>query len=429
MLRRIKQELAEGRNLITFTTLRVGEQVLGVVMPLMVAKLFSSELFASYSLARMVIFFVAALTISAAQRPFIVYANQEREKTGKINRSFSTQCIFVVVSLWLYLIVVLLFAGPIKSFAKISTADLVFVSLAFVGFAAKVFICNLFMALGQRTKNALAGLTYEAAAVFFIVFFYTVDRINLHSVFLVYFLSSVFLFIIFVKKIDFSLLHPFELDLIHFKGMLAFTNWVMLGATAGYFVNWGDNLVLRFFVPMQQIGIYNFSYLIFKGLMLLIVALQQYFLPFISQHIDNKEKLHNYLYVKRPKVMALGLLVLVGAFFLLPYILNPIYGSVYFKWDVVLRILLIATAVRLYVIFYYPLFDALKKYRYITLAVVVQITVNIVLDLVFVPYIGILGAAVATVIAYFCSAILMEVYYRLHIRGLVVYDKRNNTGV
>jgi len=366
----------------------------------------------------MVIFFIAMLTIFSIQRPFIVYANQERSKTGKINHSFSAQCIFLAVSLSLYFVVIVLFADQIASFAKIARADLVFVSLAFIGVVVKTFVFNLFMALGQRIRNALAGVTYNALAILFIIGFYLTDNINLHSVFLVYFLSNISLVFFFVKAFDFKLLFPFRFDPHCLKQMLDFTKWVMFGVTAAYFINWGDNLVLKWYsVPMADIGIYNFSYQIFKGLVFLIAALGQYFLPFISQHINNKEKLRNYLFVKRPKIIVLGLIALVGTFFLIPYLLRLLYGSVYLRSELVLQILLIAGVITLYTVFYNPIFNALKKYKFFGIATLIQLAINVILDFVFIPYMGILGAAVATVIAYFCRAVIIEIYFRLYIRN------------
>lgn len=421
MLEKIKRQLSQAKTLFGFISLRATGQALGAVLPLVVAKFFEPELFGSYLLARMVVFLVTALTISAAQTPFIVHANQEREKTGKINKSFSVQCIFLAISLCLFFMVIGLFSGPIAAFAKVSKADLIFVSLAFVGFVIYTFLCSLFLALGHRIKNAFAGLAYNAFAILFIVIFYLTDNINLRSIFLVYFLSGCSVVLFFTKTINFSLLLPFDFDSKHFKEMLNFTKWLMLGVTAAYFINWGDNIVLRIFVPIKDIGIYGFAYQIFKGMIFLTAGLNHYFLPFLSQYAGDKAKLRYYLSSKRPKIIVLGLAGLACIFFSVGYVLRLLYGDVYSQSIPVLQILLVANAVNLYSIFYTSLFYALKRYRFYQIATVSQIVINVILNFVFIPYIGILGAAVATVIAYFCRAIILEVYFRLRVRSLI-YD-------
>ena len=419
MFGKIKQQLTEGKNLMTFVGLRFASQVLGMVLPFVVAKFFSSALFGSYLLARMVVFFVAALTISSIQTHFIVHANQERNETGKINKSFSVQCIFLGISLCLFFIMVTVFGDAIVVFAKISRFDLIFVSLAFVGFVLQTFLYNLFMALGRRTTSALAGLTYNFFTVFFVVIFCLIDWINLRSVFLVYFLSSVFVLAFFIRAVDYNLLVPYKFSPADFRKMLDFTKWLMLNTTAAYFVYWGGNLVLRIFVSMEDIGDYGFGYNVFKGLIFLTAAIGNYFLPFLSQHLENKEKLRSYLSVKRPKIIALGLVTLACVFFLFPHLRSLIYGDRYLQSQAVLPVLLIANVIALYGVFYQYLFNALKKYKLVGLATVVQVVINIILSFVFIPYMGIVGAAVATTIAYLCRTIIFELYFRLHIRRVL----------
>jgi O-antigen/teichoic acid export membrane protein len=419
MFAKVKQQLTEGKNLMTFVGLRFAGQLLGIVLPFVVAKFFSSALFGSYLLARMVVFFVAALTISSAQTPFIVHANQERNETGKINKSFSIQCIFLGISLCLFFVMVTVFAGQIAVFAKISRFDLIFVSLAFVGFVLQTSLCNLFMALGQRTTSALAALTYNFFTVLFVIIFCLTGWINLRSVFLVYFLSAVLVLAFFIRAVDYSLLGPYNFNSTHFRKMLDFTKWLMLSTTAAYFVNWGGNLVLRIFVSIEDIGDYGFGYTVFKGLIFLTAAIGLYFLPFISQHLENKEKLRNYLSVKRPKIIALGLVALVCVFFVFPHLRRLIYGDRYLQSEAVLQILLIANVTALYSVFHQYLFNAMKKYKLVGLATVVQVVINIILSFVFIPYMGIVGAAVATTIAFLCRTIIFELYFRLHIRRVL----------
>lgn len=414
MLSKLKQQLALGKNLIIFTTLRgVG----GMLFPLLVAKFFSEDLLGSYGLARMIIFFVATLTISSAQTPFIVHANEERDKTGKINKSFSVQCIFLVISLFLFFFIVTLFAGPVSAFAKIAKSDLVFVTLAFIGFVGQLFLCNLFMALGQRTKSAFIGVVYNFLTVLFVIAFWFFDNINLRSVFLTYFLSSVLLVLFFVGTLDFKVLLPLYFDSGYFKKMLHFTFWVILGSTSIYFINWGNNIVLRIFVSIKEIGIYLFAFTIYKGLTFSVSAIGQYFLPFISRNINDKDKLRNYLAVKRPKIIAVGLAGLVLVFFFFPYMRQLIYGDKFSLADPIVRCLLLGNVINLYTVFYGALFNAFKKYKFLNITAVVQIVISVILSFILIPRMGLMGAAIATVIAYFCKAVLLEIYFRLYIKS------------
>lgn len=401
---------------MTFTGIKAVGQALGMIAPLVVAKFFSAELFGSFSLARMVVFFFVSLLIASTQIPFIVFANQERAESGKISKSFTVQCVFLILSFCIFGAVIFPFGKYVTAFAKINYGDLIFVVLAFVGLAVKTFVCGLFLATGNRLKNALAELVFGLLSILLIFVFYLFYRIDLRSVFLIYFISSVVLVICFLGLIDYSVLLPFRLDRQQFHGLLEFTKWQFMGITAIYFINCGNNLVLRYFVPMGDIGVYNFGYQLFKGLMVLLASIGAYFLPFISQHINSPKKIREYLYSKRPKILLAGIIVIIGAYFVFPFGIDLIYGEVYQGNEKVFRILLLATATSSYSIFYGTLFTALRRYKFIFFTYIFQISINLIMNILLIPLLGISGAAVATVIGYASKAIFFELYFRLKVK-------------
>jgi len=419
MLSRTKQQLKQGKTLITFTSLQATGEALGMIAPLVVAKFFSEDLFGRYSLAKMVVFFFTSVLIASAQAPFIVYATQEREKTGRINRSFSVQCVFLVFSIIAFLSLNLIFSKALAAFVGIPPADLTFVSLAFIGIALKTFFSNLFMALGQRVKSSLAEVVFGSLALAIVLALCFTGNVNLRTAFFSYFVSGLLVAILSLATVDFKLLLPFDFSWGHFKYMFDFTKWVMLGSTAAYFVNWGDNIVLRSFVSMGDIGEYNLGYQIFKGITMLAFVMNAYFLPFISERAEDSARMRNYLFNKRPKVFLVCLLGVVLVFLFAPTILKLFYGNTYQKSATILRVLLVGSVALFYTIFYYPVLNALKKYKFAQTVSLLQAVLNLALDLVLVPVMGLLGAAVATVFAYFCWAGAVEVYFRVKIRKLL----------
>jgi O-antigen/teichoic acid export membrane protein len=418
MLEKLKQEAIQGRSLLKFVALKATGEALAMVAPLLVAKFFSPSIFGSYSLAKMVVFLFVSMLISSTQAPFVVYAGKEQTCTGKINRTFTIQCVFLVVSLILFLAVVLTFSRFIMSFAQISKANLFFVYLAFVGVSVKTFLSNMFLAVDQKTRHALLELVFGICGVLLILIFRFFNWVNLTSVFLIYFLAAIFVIISFARYIEYSKLLPLAWDQKYFTDSLNFAKWVILGASSVYLINWGDNLVLRYFVSMDDIGIYNFAYSLFKGMTMLTFGLIYYFMPFVSKNINNKQSMNTYIFSKRPKAFLLGLAPICILFIFAPYAVRMAYNGIYDNSIAVLRILLVGSALALYCAFYAPLFHALERYRFSQSIDAVQALVNILLDLVFIPQIGMYGAAIATVIAYCCRTVILEIYFRKRIRKL-----------
>ena len=416
MFKLIKREFGLAKKLMAFSTLCFIAQVVGAMLPLLIAKFFTEVEFGSFSLAKMIVFFAATLTMGATQRPFIVYANEERALTGKINKSFSVQLTLLFFGILASGATLLVFHNPIARFAGIGIGDLVFVFLALAGFSGKFFFCNLLMALGERIQNGIAGLIYACLNITIIILFYVFGYLNLRTIFLSYFLSMILLVLLRFKILDLKLLAPFTIDRQHLRKTLNFAKWVFLGSTAAYFINWGDNLVLRIFVPLGEIGVYNFAYQLFKGLLFTTGIINQYFLPFIVTHITDHSKIRDYLFNKRPKIILLGVVVWIGVFFAVPLAIEFVYGGKYLSAVPVFQILSIALLFRLYITFYNPLYNALERYRFTTFATIVQITVNLLLAFALVPYYGIKGAAAATVCAYLCKLIIFEIYYQIFLR-------------
>jgi O-antigen/teichoic acid export membrane protein len=417
ILHKIRGEIAEGKTLIQFGFVGALGQGFGMITPLVIARFFTPELLGSYYLTKMVLFFFASLLLSYMQTPFVVFASQERGKTGKINKSFSVQCTFYAFSAAAFLLVIVFGGKAIAEFAKISLKDLFFVAMAFVGIALKTVLCNLFLSLGQRMRNALAELVFGSVSIICVVAFCLAGRVNIQNVFLVYFIAGLLVAVVFGWRLDYRVLGPLTFDKRQFRDTLAFTKWIIIGATAAYFIGWGDSIVLRFLTSMGDVGTYNLGYDIFKGTTMLIFIIYVYFLPFVSQHIDDNVKIREYLLVKRPKIFLLGLAGIAACFILAPYVFRIAYRGVYQDSVTIVRILLIGSVLALYNIFYEVVFDALKKYRVTQTAVVLQVLLNLILDVILVPLMGITGAAIAAVVGYAVRVVIYEMYFRTNIQS------------
>ena len=423
MIDKFKKELNQSKTFFSFSFLKIFGQGIAFILPLAIAKILSPEGFGSYSLSMMIVFFFTSAFIASSQTPFIVYANEELKKTKKINKSFSVQLLFLYTSIIFFIILTFVFSNHITNFANISNLQLAFLFLAYLGIGLNSVIENLFLALNKRINHSLYSLAIGIVNVVLLLFFYFQNNLNLNTVFLIYFLSSIISALLFLHKIDITILFPFVFDKKLFREMFQWTKWQIMGLTAVYFINWGDNLVLRYFVSMEEIGIYNLGYQIFKGLISLTFILNSYFLPFISQNIDNKERMRNYLYVKRPKIMLAGVFCIILLYFIIPKSFNLIYGDIYTESVTILKILLIGNIIVLYNVFYTPILNSLKKYKFYQLSNIAHIAINILLNVILVPIIGASGAAVATVIAYFCKTVMFELYLYKRIQDFSLFTK------
>lgn len=400
---------------------------MGMLAPLFIAKLTSPALLGSYALSKMIMFFFLSMTINAVQTPFIVYANQEKTKTGRINKSFTIQLLFLLISIILFTFLQIIFNEYLKNFANISTLELFYLTLAFIGISFKSFLGNIFLAMNQKIKNSLVEVFFGTSLIILLFLLYLLNQVTLANVFLIYFLSAVLIFLTFVKKINLNNLLPLKFEKKHFQKIFKFAKWQVLGLTAAYFINWGDNIVLRYFVSMEEIGVYNLSYQIFKGLVSLIFILNIYFLPLLSQNTNHTKKLKEYLFQKKPRIFILAVLLIIVIYLFTPLFLKLIYGNTYNDSIIILRILLIATVFVSYNVFYVPLLNAFKRYKFSQLSNVIHIAINLILNIIFIPKIGLTGAALATTLAYVSKTIMLEIYIHKKLNYLSIFKKENRS--
>ena len=235
MIDKFKKELNQSKTFFSFSFLKIFGQGIAFILPLAIAKILSPEGFGSYSLSMMIVFFFTSAFIASSQTPFIVYANEELKKTKKINKSFSVQLLFLYTSIIFFIILTFVFSNYITNFANISNLQLAFLFLAYLGIGLNSVIENLFLALNKRINHSLYSLAIGIVNVVLLLFFYFQNNLNLNTVFLIYFLSSIISALLFLHKIDITILFPFVFDKKLFREMFQWTKWQIMGLTAVYF--------------------------------------------------------------------------------------------------------------------------------------------------------------------------------------------------
>ncbi|AKB24328.1 Membrane protein involved in the export of O-antigen, teichoic acid lipoteichoic acids [Methanosarcina sp. MTP4] len=423
MINSLIKNLKQSNSFLSFTSLSALAQGIGFILPLIIAKILSPEGFGSYSLSMMIVFFFTTAIVSSSQTPFIVYSNEELKKNNKINKAFTAQLMMFLSSILIFAFLLLAFSNPIAKFAQISFNQLILLYFAFLGIGSRELFKNLFLALDKKIFNALYILIVGIINIIFLGIYHQLNFLNLNSIFIIYFLSPLISIIFLAHKIEFKKISSFSYDNEIFKRMITWTTWQIFGLTAVYLINWGDNLILRYFVSLSEIGIYNLGYQIFKGLISLTFILNSYFLPYITKNINNERKIQNYLYVKRPKIMLAGTFGIIIIFLLIPYVFGYIYGDIYKESVTIVRILLIGAIIALYNVFYTPILNSLKMYKFYQISNIIHVLINILLNIIFIQIIGIYGAAVATVIAYFCKTVMFELYIYKKVQHYSIFSR------
>lgn len=412
----MRQLIKNNRNILNFALIKIFGEGTKFLFPILIAYLLNPEIYGSFSLSLMIVFFIITLFISSSQTPFIISASKENKKDKKINKSFTVQLIFFIFSIFTIFIGFVVFKNTIILFTNLTQQEIIYLFFAYIGLSLRSLINSIFLGLNKKNISAFVDIIFGISQIILILFFYLIyNTTNINLIFSTYFISSIITIIILIPTFPIKKLTPLRLNKHILKKQWSHTKWQIFGLTAVYLINWGDNLVLKYFVSLEEIGIYNLSYQIFKGFINLTYIINSFYLPEISKNIENKQYLNNYFKNIRKNIIILGILILIITYFLIP-IFFYFYNDEFSASKNILYILLLGIIFKLWSVFYIPLFNVTKNYKYLQIMNIIQLILNIILDIILVIHWGIIGVAVATIISYIIRAIMDEIYFQLYIK-------------
>lgn len=186
-----------------------------------------------------------------------------------------------------------------------------------------------------------------------------------------------------------------------------------------------DITVLGFLRSDSEVGIYTLSsriYMIVKALLNAVITVT---IPRLANYLgtgdyEGYNSLINYL---RKFLYVLVLPSIVGVYFLAPNIMLLLGGENYISGYESLRILCIALFFSVFGCYYAQgILVTVRKEKYFFIATIISAIVNVVCNIIIIPFIGMNGAALTTVVA----EIIVLVICRCCSKDIVKFDKNRD---
>jgi O-antigen/teichoic acid export membrane protein len=408
----LKKELAAGKELIVYGILRVGGETSAFLIPIILATQFSPDILGAYSLGMMIVYFTNTVLITSSGRPAVIHAGEEIRQSNKINRTMTARLVIIGLAVAVFFLFLAVLPHPVMRFTGLTRLESYLLLPVLIGLSITSFISTLFFALGRRVAASVYLCVTAGCSIAYLILIHLLAQLTLTNVLLMFFIAPISASILMLFWIDRSKVLPLSYDRDALIRLAHFTKWMIMGGAAVYLLKWGDNIILRLFVSMDEIGVYNLGYQFFKGTIMGIEFVKFYFLPFIAVHIADPEKIAYYLNVKRAKLVILGLLLLLAIFMIMPSLVGFLYKDHYRDAALVCRLLLLGSAFYLCSGFYDPVLETLGKYKVVQAMLVGTVCFNLTLDYVLISRMGFLGAAVATTISYVLFSVVKAIYFR-----------------
>lgn len=229
----------------------------------------------------------------------------------------------------------------------------------------------------------------------------------------------------FLLLIPYLLKFKFQFDVVLLKKILTYS-WPIMVAGLAYVINENlDKFLIKRMIGATEMGIYSACYKLAIFMNLYILAFRLGAEPFFFNQADKKNAKETYAKIMNYFVI-IGALVLIGIVVyidLLKHFINPNY------WGA-LKIVPVVLLANLFLGIYYNLaiwYKLTDKTRYGMYFSILGAIITIVLNLIFIPIIGIMGAAYTTLIAYagmtFISFLVGKKYFPVpyNLKKMTIY--------
>ncbi|TAJ44323.1 polysaccharide biosynthesis protein [Methanofollis fontis] len=198
----------------------------------------------------------------------------------------------------------------------------------------------------------------------------------------------------------------------HLKKLFTFSIWIFLSTSGALVFSYADTILLGYFMSTADVGVYRIAFQFTAAATFTTTALRTTLYPKISRwHADNSlERINLSLARAVTYSLLLAVPVAVGGWILGDRLLYFFYGAGFAAGAPALAILLLVQIVNVFMYLQTMCLNAIDRPRESFYATGTAAVVNILLDLALIPILGIVGAAVATLITMLVNVAIARHY-------------------
>ena len=211
-----------------------------------------------------------------------------------------------------------------------------------------------------------------------------------------------------VIELRFFNLHFVRFTMKHLKSLGAFSFWLFLTSTGALIYSSSDTVMIGYYMDNADVGVYRVVMLFTSMAAFTTVALQQTLWPKVSRW----GKIGEYGLIEEALSRAfsysfiLAVPIFAGGILLGDRLLYFFYGAEFTSGYLPLVILLTVQLVNVFQFFFTTYLSALDRQKDAFKVTAVAASANIVINILLIPILGIIGAAIATLVTMLVNAML-----------------------
>lgn len=348
--------------------------------------------------------------VSTAMVKYVAEKDDFVEKSKIISTTFILMLPLAVVFIFLYFI----FASQLSKIFSISRSIFILSAIFAFLFAFYTMATETIRALGRMKILAFLkgvyGVILIVSFTLFILNKYFSFKILAFSTFIAFLIITGASLLFYIRKYL-----KYGFDKVWAKKLIVYSSWALVGAISYAIYSSFDKILINKYLTVDNVGIYEaYQFASINITVLIFSIFNTVFFPVASRH-ENKKNL-----VKKVNRL-LPYLILIGApfIFLCEFVILKLYGDRY-QFNPLWALLLSIACVCICINGAYGWILASvgeKGVRIVSIASIFFALVNVILDIILVPLIGIPGAIISIILAFMTSTGINLVFGRKYYKG------------
>jgi O-antigen/teichoic acid export membrane protein len=175
-----------------------------------------------------------------------------------------------------------------------------------------------------------------------------------------------------------------------------------------------DTVILSYFKGNVEVGYYQAAMRILMATMIVYEVIVSAFFPVIAASIKNdKEKFDKYALFLNKIVIYIGLVFGTGIFMFSKPMISLLYGAQYQNSIIIMQVLAVVIFLRFLGAGYALFITVVEGQKYRAIGVSLSVVVSIILNIILIPKLGAVGAAIASLITH---VVLNSIYFYFSVK-------------
>lgn len=337
------------------------------------------------------------------------FGKEEFIRTGSMRKVFGTRTTLLILCILLSFFIFFIFRQPLLAFIGWREERVWLIALMLIVFSINNHLNYVLQAFGLFRSYSFIPIIEKLSYIFLLgIVFFCLKKVEISLIIGLMIIAKVIALLFGSSFLRKKPLTPFTIDQKTFKDILLYSWPFFFAFSSGYISDWFDLFVIKYFLTLKDVGVYQAAYQGMSSIGLLLMAITTITFPIVTalKISEREEDIRRYLTRITPQmVLIISLILTLLMLLATPQTIGFIFGGDFRRSTLPLLTLMLCNALMGISVIYSSVLASYDLTKEITLICILMAAINIGLDILFVPRIGLMGAAIATVISYGFSSI------------------------